>query len=59
MKKAIVILLLLSACSSPRISFQEISHDFGRVDAGTRLSHIFAFKNAGNAQLRIHKIQAG
>lgn len=59
MKRAIVILLLLSGCSSPRISFEEISHDFGRVDAGTRLSYTFAFKNAGNALLRIDKIKSG
>lgn len=59
LKMAIAMSLLLPGCSSPRISFKETSHDFGRMDAMTRLSLIFIFKNAVRAPVRICIIQYG
>lgn len=59
MKRAVVFLILLAGCSSPRICFEEVSHDFGPVKAGTKLSHTFIFRNTGNATLRIERLQAG
>ncbi len=59
MKRVIVFLLLFAGCSSPRISFMEVEHDFGPVSAGTKLSYTFVFRNTGNAPLRILKLQAG
>lgn len=44
--------------TAPRIVFSETSHDFGRVEAGTTLTNVFAFTNTGNALLEIREIQS-
>lgn len=43
---------------TPRIVFAETSHDFGRVEAGTTLTNVFAFTNTGNAILEVREIQS-
>ena len=59
LEMAIAMSLLLPGCSSPRISFKETSHDFGRMDAMTRLSLIFTYNDAVSAPVRICIIRFG
>jgi len=37
----------------PIITFEESQHDFGTIDKGTHVEHIFKFKNTGEAPLMI------
>lgn len=37
----------------PVISFEESVYDFGTIDKGTRVEHLFKFKNTGEAPLTI------
>jgi hypothetical protein len=58
----------LAACGSlasapaprqpPKITFQETTYDFGRVEEGTQVRHAFAFRNAGGADLIIDNVRA-
>lgn len=58
---ALIILLLLpaGACDVPGARFDEISHDFGRVERNRELRHVFRFTNTGAATLIIREIHAG
>jgi hypothetical protein len=40
----------------PRIVAKEVEHDFGKVTAGTHLSHVFEIANGGNAPLDIERV---
>lgn len=42
-----------SISSSPTLSFEESTHDFGTVLQGEKVSHSFTFTNNGNADLII------
>jgi hypothetical protein len=42
-----------------KISFTELSHDFGKVEEGIELTHIFKFKNTGDGILIINSVNAG
>lgn len=37
----------------PKITFEQSQHDFGTIDKGTRVEHLFKFKNTGDAPLMI------
>jgi len=37
----------------PKISFEETQFDFGTIDQGTHVEHVFKFKNTGDAPLMI------
>lgn len=43
----------------PRIQFDELFHDLGKVFQEKTLKHIFTFKNAGTGNLNIIKVKAG
>lgn len=38
---------------APVISFEETEYDFGNIAKGTRVEHLFKFKNTGDAPLTI------
>lgn len=40
------------------IEFEKLSHDFGEIMEGDKISHKFTFKNTGNAPLSISKANA-
>jgi hypothetical protein len=44
---------------SPKISFLELSHDFGKALQGSKLEHTFGFRNTGQSVLIIEKVKAG
>lgn len=44
--------------NAPKITFEKVIHDFGQVGPGTRNVCEFKFTNAGNALLKIKKIQS-
>jgi len=44
---------------SPRLVFEELTHDFGKKTSGPELKHIFKFKNEGESTLIIEKVKAG
>ncbi len=37
----------------PKITFEEEQYDFGTIDQGTNVEHVFKFKNTGDAPLMI------
>lgn len=49
--------LPLAAAKAARIQFKEEAWNFGKVKEGVTLSHEFAFKNAGDADLVIEKVR--
>lgn len=44
------------AAAAPKIHFDEMLHDFGRVRSGAVMKHEFSFTNKGNADLIIHGV---
>ncbi len=53
-------LLFHATCfGEPRIDFNETSHNFGAVRAGSTLKHIFRFRNTGSSTLKIEKVETG
>lgn len=44
---------------SPKMVFNELTHDFGKQVSGPELKHIFTFKNEGDGTLMIEKVKAG
>lgn len=42
-----------ASSKAPVITFEEIEHDFGHIAKGTRVEHLFKFKNTGDAPLTI------
>jgi len=45
--------------SSPKIQFDELTYDFGKVFQDSTLKHTFTFKNIGTGILHIKKPKAG
>ena len=43
---------------TPRIEFQETTHDFGTLDRGAPTEHTFTFTNTGQSPLRIEAVKA-
>jgi hypothetical protein len=43
---------------APRIKFVSILHDFGQVDEGPEVTHLFRFRNVGRAPLKIGDVHA-
>jgi len=43
----------------PRIVFDQKEFDFGKVEAGENVEHVFAFRNNGDGTLRIDKVSSG
>lgn len=41
---------------TPKIEFPQGEFDFGEVEAGTKVEHVFTFKNTGDAPLKIEKV---
>ena len=42
----------------PRIVFEKSKFDFGEIEAGEKVQHIFTFKNMGDAPLIIEKVKS-
>jgi hypothetical protein len=42
--------------TGPRIEFEEENHDFGEIEQGQKVEHVFAFKNTGSSPLVISNI---
>ncbi|OGW52440.1 MAG: hypothetical protein A2Y81_05465 [Nitrospirae bacterium RBG_13_43_8] len=63
MKKIFVLIFLLlfpATCfSQPSIVFDSESHDFGTLQPGEKIEHTFDFKNNGNEELVIERLQPG
>lgn len=61
MKKILLVILLLlspAICfSQSSIVFDSESHDFGTIQPGEKIKHTFDFKNNGNEELVIEKLQ--
>lgn len=51
------VLLSESASGSPKLSFTESSHDFGKLKEGSKVEYTFKFKNAGKSVLEIKDIK--
>ena len=43
--------------NGPRISFDKLVFDFGKVDQGTKVVHTFSFKNTGDKDLEISSVK--
>ncbi|MSQ47705.1 MAG: DUF1573 domain-containing protein [Deltaproteobacteria bacterium] len=42
---------------APRIVFQELLHDFGTLEQGDQVNHLFKFTNQGSRDLRIESVK--
>ncbi len=54
---ALVFNLAVSAAGNAKISFSELTHDFGKVKQGEKLEHVFKFTNEGDGTLIITSVQ--
>jgi len=43
----------------PRIAFSQKDFDFGKVETGEKIEHIYEFRNTGDGTLLIHKVRSG
>ena len=43
----------------PRIAFDQKDFDFGKVETGEKIEHIYEFRNTGDGTLVIHKVRSG
>jgi hypothetical protein len=43
----------------PKIVFDQKDFDFGEVEAGQKIEHVFTFRNKGEGTLTIHKVRSG
>jgi hypothetical protein len=43
----------------PKIVFDQKDFDFGEVEAGEKIEHVFAFRNEGEGTLTIQKVRSG
>lgn len=49
---------LAASINGPRIMFEEVKHEFGKVPQGPQVQYVFKFTNKGNQMLHIEKVQA-
>ena len=42
----------------PRIAFDQKDFDFGKVETGEKVEHLFSFRNTGNGILKIDKVRS-
>ncbi len=63
MKKILVLIFLLLfpalSFSQPSIVFNTETHDFGTITQAEKIEHTFVFKNNGNEELVIQRLQPG
>jgi len=52
----LILLAAVPVLAQPVISFDEESYDFGDVNQGDVLEHLFVFRNTGNEPLLIEKV---
>jgi hypothetical protein len=45
------------AVQSPKIAFESAAPDFGAVDQGTKVTHLFAFRNTGGLELKLDNVR--
>ena len=45
----------VTASAGPHIDFAELRHDFGNIDAGAEVEHVFHFRNTGAATLELQQ----
>ena len=45
--------------AKPKIVFDQKDFDFGEVEAGQKIEHVFTFRNKGEGTLTIHKVRSG
>ena len=43
---------------TPDIEFAALEYDFGEVDQGDKVEHVFKFKNVGDADLVIDRVKS-
>ncbi len=43
---------------APKISFEQTEYDFGDLDQGEKVEHLFLFKNVGKGTLVINKVRS-
>ena len=48
--------ITLTPVGTPKLIMLETEHDFGTIDAGIKVTHVFTFVNEGSAPLVISKI---
>jgi hypothetical protein len=44
---------------APRITFDQKDFDFGEVETGVKIEHVYKFRNTGDGTLEIHKVRSG
>ena len=61
---AVATAIAFTACTAspapqqpPKIVFHETTHDFGHADQGTRVTHIYTFRNGGGLDLTIDNVR--
>ena len=42
----------------PKILFEQTEYDFGKMDQGVKVEHLFVFKNTGDAPLVVDKVRS-
>ena len=47
------------SAAGPKMVIDSTAHDFGRVKAGSALTHSFKVKNVGTAELKIESVTPG
>jgi len=59
----VVYMLIVAVCtavsaveSAPDIHFDELEHDFGKINQDEKHTHVFKFRNMGDATLKIEKV---
>lgn len=64
-KQVLIVLLIMAglilfseekAYTTPKIQFESINYDFGKVKEGEKVRHLFKFKNIGDEPLHIKKV---
>ncbi len=63
MKKIFLVLLAISSITAaqligPKISVQQLTHDFGNITQGEEVSHEFVISNSGDDSLKIKDVKA-
>lgn len=48
-----------STATGPKMTFAESEFDFGEIEAGELVEHVFEFENTGTDTLRISQVYSG